>query len=78
MTFSEEYKATCSDVIGELTRVLDSIDPAQLERLKDAILAADQVFFVGVGQCCKEVARLPIIIFIIVDSVVKRSKFCRN
>ena len=67
MTFSEEYKATCSDVIGELTRVLDSIDPAQLERLKDAILAADQVFFVGVGRVmlslqsvCKRLAHLGI------------------
>jgi len=67
MTFAEEYKTACADVLGELKRTLDSVDPAQLERLRDEILKADQVFFVGVGrvmlalQCvCKRLAHLGI------------------
>ena len=67
MTFAEKYQKTSKEVIGELARVLDSVDPAQLERLKDAILAADQVFFVGVGRvmlslqgACKRLAHLGI------------------
>ena len=67
MTFAEEYTKACADVIAELDRTLKSIDPAQLERLRDEILNADQVFFVGVGrvmlalQCvCKRLAHLGI------------------
>ncbi len=65
MTFAEEYRKACADVTQELERTLASVDPAQLERLKDEILKADQVFFVGVGrvmlalQCvCKRLAHL--------------------
>ena len=67
MSFAEEYSKVCTDVIAELERTLKSIDPNQLERLKDEILKADQVFFVGVGrvmlalQCvCKRLAHLGI------------------
>ena len=67
MTFADEYKQACADVIGELQRTLDSVDPDQLMRLRDEILKADQVFFVGVGrvmlalQCvCKRLAHLGI------------------
>lgn len=49
-TFSEAYKNTSRQVIGELQKTLDSIDPASLEKLTEAILDADQVFFVGVGR----------------------------
>lgn len=67
MTFTEEYKKVSRDVIGELGRVLDTIDPAQIMQLRDAILSADQVFFVGVGRVmlslqgiCKRMAHLGI------------------
>ena len=67
MSFAEEYSKVCTDVTAELERTLKSIDPSQLERLKNEILKADQVFFVGVGrvmlalQCmCKRLAHLGI------------------
>ncbi len=67
MTFAEEYARARGDVLAELERTLASVDPAQLERLRDDILRADQVFFVGVGrvmlalQCvCKRLAHLGI------------------
>ena len=67
MTFAEEYAKARGDVLAELDRTLASVDPAQLERLRDEILKADQVFFVGVGrvmlalQCvCKRLAHLGI------------------
>ncbi len=67
MTFSEEYARARGEVIAELDRTLASVDPAQLERLRDEILKKDQVFFVGVGrvmlalQCvCKRLAHLGI------------------
>ena len=66
-TFAEEYKASCTAVLDELGRTLDSIDPTSLERLTEAILAADQVFFIGVGRVllslqsvCKRLAHLGI------------------
>lgn len=66
-SFSKQYQDTCADVLDELRRTLDSIDPASVERLAQAILEADQVFFVGVGrvllslQCvCKRLAHLGI------------------
>jgi len=65
MTFSEQYKTACAGVLAELTKTLDSIDPASVEHLTDAILEADQVFFVGVGRVllslqsiCKRLAHL--------------------
>ena len=67
MSYAENYKKACTDVLDELGKTLDSIDPASLERLSQDILAADQVFFVGVGrvmlalQCvCKRLAHLGI------------------
>ena len=66
MAFKENYEKACQDVLAELQKTMASIDAASLERLVDEILAADQVFFVGVGrvmlalQCvCKRLARLP-------------------
>ena len=66
-SFAKQYQDTCADVLDELRRTLDSIDPASVERLAQAILEADQVFFVGVGrvllslQCvCKRLAHLGI------------------
>ncbi|MCI1723754.1 MAG: sugar isomerase [Lachnospiraceae bacterium] len=48
--FAAAYRETEKAVLTELTHTLDSIDPASLERLKNDILSADQVFFVGVGR----------------------------
>ena len=66
-SFSKQYQDTCAGVLDELKRTLDSIDPASVEQLAQAILEADQVFFVGVGrvllslQCvCKRLAHLGI------------------
>ena len=63
--FASRYESARREVLGELARALGSVDPASLERLKEDILAADQVFFVGVGrvmlslQCiCKRLAHL--------------------
>ena len=48
--FTERYIATRDCVLSELEKALLMIDPGSVERLKDEILAADQVFFVGVGR----------------------------
>ena len=63
--FAARYEKAREDVLGELSLALASVDPAALECLKDDILSADQVFFVGVGrvmlslQCvCKRLAHL--------------------
>ena len=63
--FSLRYNAARRAVLDELEQALGSVDPASLERLKDDILSAEQVFFVGVGrvmlslQCiCKRLAHL--------------------
>ena len=50
MAFKENYEKACQDVLAELQKTMASIDAASLERLVDEILAADQVFFVGVGR----------------------------
>lgn len=50
MGFSEEYRKTCGEVMDELQKALDSIDPDSLRKLMEAVLSADQVFFVGVGR----------------------------
>lgn len=48
--FSEDYHTASDAVIDELQRTLRSVDTGQLEQLRDAILDADQIFFVGVGR----------------------------
>lgn len=65
--FAAVYRADTAAVLDELNRTLNRIDPASLERLADEILAADQVFFVGVGRVllslqsvCKRLAHLGI------------------
>lgn len=65
--FHETYTETCASVLDELGKTLNSIDPAALEQLSEAILSAEQVFFVGVGRVllslqsiCKRLAHLGI------------------
>ena len=63
--FASRYESARREVLDELERALGSVDPASLERLKEDILKADQVFFVGVGRVmlslqgiCKRLAHL--------------------
>lgn len=65
--FEERYQNVKKDVCAELEHALNSIDPASLERLKDDMLSAEQVFVVGVGRVmlslqmiCKRFAHLGI------------------
>lgn len=65
MSFAENWNTNCDAVLDELRRTLESVDPASLEQLKNDILSADQVFFVGVGRVmlslqsiCKRLAHL--------------------
>ena len=65
--FAQKYETASEDVLAELKKTMESIDPASLERLVDEVLKADQVFFGGVGrvmlalQCiCKRFAHLGI------------------
>ena len=65
--FTERYEVASEDVLAELKKTLESIDPKSLERLAQEVVKADQVFFVGVGrvmlalQCiCKRFAHLGI------------------
>lgn len=48
--FAQDYAQASEDVLAELQKTLESIDPAQLEQLRNALLDADQIFFVGVGR----------------------------
>ena len=44
------FAASCRLILGECRTALARIDPAAVETLLGAILAADRVFFVGVGR----------------------------
>lgn len=48
--FKTSYSNTCDLVSNEIKQTLSCVDTDQLERLIDKILAADKVFFVGVGR----------------------------
>lgn len=65
--FKNAYADASAAVLSELKRTLAMIDADSLEQLKNDILAADQVFFVGVGRVmlslqsiCKRLAHLGI------------------
>ncbi len=45
-----EYRACTRLILREMEAALDAVDPAQVDALVDAVLAADQVFVVGVGR----------------------------
>ena len=59
--FAARYEDTAEAVLSELRTTLGSVDTASFERLKDAILCADQVFFVGVGR-----------VFLSLEAIAKR------
>ena len=46
----EDIKLAMDLTLGELTKALDCIDLAQVDRLIDEICKAEKVFFVGVGR----------------------------
>ena len=48
--FAARYEQAQAHVLRELTLTLQSIDPDSLETLKDDVLSAEKVFFVGVGR----------------------------
>ncbi len=48
--YSDGYKNTYCTVLKELDTALGSVDPDAVEKLVNAILEADQVFFVGAGR----------------------------
>ena len=67
MYYQENYQQVAHEVLDEIGRTMDLIDPASVERLTQDILQARQVFFVGVGrvllslqEICKRLAHLGI------------------
>lgn len=48
--FANQYRQTVSATMDELTRALNAVDPATVEKLVEAMLSAEQVYFVGVGR----------------------------
>lgn len=62
-----DFVSVQTNIMAELCRAMASIDAASVERLYDAVLRAEQVFFVGVGRVmlalqgiCKRFAHLGI------------------
>ena len=65
--YEEHYRENVKSVLGELDTALNAIDPKDAERFVQAVLEADQVYFVGVGRVllslqsiCKRFAHLGI------------------
>lgn len=65
--YEEHYQETLKNVLGELDAALSVVDPESVQRFVEAVLEADQVFFVGVGRVllslqaiCKRFAHLGI------------------
>ncbi len=48
--YSDNYNETVKAVLGELDKALGAVDPETVEKFVDAVLEADQVYFVGVGR----------------------------
>lgn len=48
--FEGKYERAAGIALGELKQALGQVDLERLEQLKDDILSADRVFFVGVGR----------------------------
>ena len=65
--YNEHYNETMKTVLSEVDAALGSVDPESVEKFVEAVLEADQVFFVGVGRVllslqamCKRFAHLGI------------------
>ena len=65
--YSDNYNETVKSVLGELDKALGAVEPETVEKFVQAVLEADQVYFVGVGRVllslqaiCKRLAHLGI------------------
>lgn len=65
--YEENYTNTISLVLDEINTALNAIDPSQVEMFVNAVLEAEQVYFIGVGRVllslqsvCKRFAHLGI------------------
>ena len=65
--YEEHYQETLKSVLSELDAALGVVDPESVQKFVEAVLEADQVFFVGVGRVllsleaiCKRLAHLGI------------------
>ena len=65
--YSDHYEENVDEVLGELSRALKALDRETVEKFVQAVLNADQVYFVGVGRVflsleaiCKRFAHLGI------------------
>lgn len=65
--YSDNYNETVKSVLGELDKALGAVEPETVEKFVQAVLKADQVYFVGVGRVllslqaiCKRLAHLGI------------------
>lgn len=63
--YSDNYNETVKSVLGELDKALGAVEPETVEKFVQAVLEADQVYFVGVGRVllslqaiCKRLAHL--------------------
>ena len=48
--YGEHYNATVKSVLSELDLALGSVEPETVQKFVEAVLEADQVFFIGVGR----------------------------
>ena len=65
--YSDNYNETVKLVLSELDKALGAVEPETVEKFVQAVLEADQVYFVGVGRVllslqaiCKRLAHLGI------------------
>lgn len=65
--YSDNYNETVKSVLGELDKALGAVEPETVEKFVQAVLEAEQVYFVGVGRVllslqaiCKRLAHLGI------------------
>ena len=65
--YSDNYNQTVKDVLAELDKALLAVDKESVEKFVEAVLDAEQVYFVGVGRVllslqaiCKRLAHLGI------------------
>lgn len=65
--YDTHYNETVKEILGELDKALNAVDPETVQRFAEAVQEADQVYFVGVGRVllslqaiCKRLAHLGI------------------
>ncbi|MGC4019826.1 MAG: sugar isomerase [Muricomes sp.] len=65
--YNDNYNGTVKEVLAEIDKALGAVDKESVEKFVEAVLEADQVYFVGVGRVlislqamCKRLAHLGI------------------